>query len=604
MLRKLSAVAIAVLLAGGFSVGQQVPNGGQASAESSQSAGQPGLPHSVPLTPQMQKFVKEHQLHPGKFDPANTLNTVHGKKFQEPGNGRVNYQPTDSKVPMLVLLVQFPDVAKGAPEKLVPAKYYQHLIFGDHYDPYQLDMFDQYATYHGIKAPTDRTMQNAYQESSYGKVQLVEYNDMTDVGWITLPKNYDDYLGQKGYQNGNAYGYANVGELVSEAVKIADKKIDFSKYAVDGQVPNIFVIHEGSGAEWSLDPMQIWSHSWGMLSALYYGDWYKTGYYAADANEDGTVSDQEWNTWHSHFVKTHTYDGVLLNHYTIEPEIGGNITGYNAATGTYNKKNATGPYPATVGVFAHEFGHALGLPDLYDTDYTSEGDGNFSLMSGGSWMQYPNGAAYAGNSPTEFDPFSKIFLGWLDPITVTPDDGARTITLQPVNEAPDVVKLPVPGSNGTEYFLFENQQQEGFNKGLHAMGEDAHGLVAWHVDENVLSKAGRPNNVENWKTKRFQYNQKKVLPDGTIITHYGLSVVQADGDYDLEHGRNRGGAKDYFKTGDALTPQGPVNSGSYYFWRENSPVPSDSGIHVTDITKNADGSITAKFFYAFGSENQ
>ncbi len=40
----------------------------------------------------------------------------------------------------------------------------------------------------------------------------------------------------------------------------------------------------------------------------------------------------------------------------------------------------------TCGVFAHEMGHAaFGLPDLYDTDNSSEGLGNWSLMAGGSW---------------------------------------------------------------------------------------------------------------------------------------------------------------------------------------------------------------------------
>ncbi|HEU5140360.1 MAG TPA: M6 family metalloprotease domain-containing protein [Bacillales bacterium] len=600
MLKKLSTASLALLLAGSFGMGSAVSSGEQAVAASPDSQLRPSLPNSVPLAPEMREFAKEHQLNPAEFDPANIMKKSHGKKFQRPGQTGMTYQPTDEEIPMLVLLVQYPDVPKGAPEKIVPAKYFQNLIFGEEYNPYELEMFDQYATYNGIKAPTDRTMQNAYQESSYGKVHLVEYDDMTDVGWITLPKSHDYYLDQTGFINGNVNGYARVGEMITEALKIADDQVDFSKYAVNGQVPNIFIIHEGSGAEWSLDPRQIWSHKWGLLSAMYFGDWYETGYYAPDTNEDGTVSNEEMATWQNQFIKKHTFDGVLINNYTIEPEIGGNIAGYNASTGTYSDEAASGPYPANVGVFAHEFGHALGLPDMYDTDYTSEGDGNFSLMAGGSWMQYPNGNAYSGNSPTAFDPYSKIFLGWLDPIEVTPEDGMKTITLQPVNEAPDVVKMAVPGSNGTEYFLIENQQQEGFNKGLHAMGEDAHGLVVWHVDENVLRQAGRPNNVENWMNKRFQYNQKNAAG----ITHYGLSVVQADGDYDLEHGVNRGDVGDYFKTGDSLTPQGPVHSGSYYFWREYSPVPADSGIHVTDITKNADGSVTAKFFYDFGSKNK
>jgi immune inhibitor A len=164
--------------------------------------------------------------------------------------------------------------------------------------------------------------------------------------------------------------------------------------------------------------------------------------------------------------------------------------------------------------------------------------------------------------------------------------------------------MEVPGSNGTEYFLFENVQQDGFNKGLVRQGEDSHGLLAWHVDENILNlyqTAGfRPNNVENWMNKRFQYNQSQTASDGTVVTHYGLSVLQADGLYDLEKNINRGDAGDFFKTGAKITPiSSNVHSGSYYFWKGYSATPADSGIHVTDIKENTDGSISAKFYYNF-----
>ena len=46
----------------------------------------------------------------------------------------------------------------------------------------------------------------------------------------------------------------------------------------------------------------------------------------------------------------------------------------------------TVPEDCRIGVCAHELGHLLfGFPDLYDTDYTSEGVGNWCLMGGGSW---------------------------------------------------------------------------------------------------------------------------------------------------------------------------------------------------------------------------
>jgi immune inhibitor A len=569
------------------------------------------LAHYVGAAPELAEKAKDLGVDISKADPAEKLNN--GSKFQQAGDNHVAYQDALDDVPMLVILAKFKegDEPVGDPEGQVPAKYFKDLIFGTEYNPYELEQFKQYD---GPDVPKDRTMQNAYKESSYGKVNLVR-KENTDYVWVELPKGASYYLDQKGtfaengtYKYSNANGYAHMGEFVRDLLKAADAQVDFSAYAEEGEVPNIFIVHEGTGAEFSRDPAQIWSHKWNLFSALYYGKYYETG---KPAPQYEGIS---YGVWADRTIEEDmTYDGVIVDNYNVQPEIGGNVAGYNLATGGYDEASKTGPFPAQAGVYAHEFGHALGLPDFYDTAYTSEGVGNYSLMAGGSWMRYPNAPAYSGNSPTHFDPFSKVFLGWADPIDVTPESGVQEITLPSIDKATSengIVKMEVPASNGTEYFLFENVQQSGFNQGLIRQGEDSHGLVAWHVDENIINlyqTAGfRPNNVENWMNKRFQYNQSQTASDGTVVTHYGLSVLQADGNYDLEKYVNRGDSGDFFQTGDKLTPNsGNVHTGSYYFWKGNSATPADSGIHVTDIVENEDGSVTATFYYSTneGKEN-
>lgn len=604
MLKVLSTSALTLALVGS-AVFSGMNSTGTAVEESNHER-ELSLAHYVAASPELEEKAKELGLDLSKSDPAEKLAST-GSKFQEPGDNHVAYNVTEGDVPVLVLLAKYKegDEPIGDMAGQVPAHYYEDLIFGENYNPYELEQFQQYAEYNGMKVPTDRTMQNVYKESSNGKVNLVR-KENTDFAWIEMPKGASYYLDQDGtyaengtYVFGNENGFAHTGEFVRDLLKAADDQIDFAQYAVDGEVPSIFVVHEGTGAEFSRDPAQFWSHKWSLLSALYYGKYYETGK-TADAHAG--VERQDWID--ATVEDEMTYDGVVVDNYNIQPGIGGNVAGYNAATNTYDEKLATGPYPAQPGVYAHEFGHALGLPDFYDTAYSSEGVGNYSMMSGGSWMRYPNASAYAGNSPTLFDPFSKIFLGWTEPINVLPG-AAKTITLPPINEASatnGIVKMEVPGSNGTEYFLFENVQQRGFNQGLGRQGEDSHGLLAWHVDENIINlyqTAGfRPNNVENWMNKRFQYNQSVTAADGTKVTHYGLSVLQADGNYDLEKKVNRGDAGDFFKTGDSITPvSSNVHSGSYYFWKGNNTQPADTGIHVTNIKENKDGSITAKFFY-------
>ena len=65
-----------------------------------------------------------------------------------------------------------------------------------------------------------------------------------------------------------------------------------------------------------------------------------------------------------------------------------------------------------VGVFAHEFGHDLGLPDLYDRVSGDNGTGFWSLMSSGSWGSYPE-ADHIGTAPTHMGAWEKLALGWL-----------------------------------------------------------------------------------------------------------------------------------------------------------------------------------------------
>ncbi|WP_286137302.1 M6 family metalloprotease domain-containing protein [Bacillus sp. 7894-2] len=608
LLKVLSTSALTLALAGSAVFAGAGPADTQAKQENKY---QINLAHHVGASPELAAKAKELGIDLSKADPAEKAAKA-GAKFQQPGDNHVAYKEATGDIPVLVLLAKYPkgDEPVGDMPGQVPAKYYEDLIFGTEYNPYELPQFQKYD---GPDVPKDRTMQNAYKESSYGKTNLVR-KENTEFVWVEMPKGASYYLDQEGkyaeggkYVNGNVNGDAHTGEFIRDLLKAADDQVDFSKYAENGEVPNVFVIHEGTGAEFSRDPAQFWSHKWNILSALYYGKYYETGQPAPV--KEGMAEE----AWINKTVKEDmTYDGVIVNNYNIQPGIGGNVAGFDAATNTYNDEAKTGPFPAQTGVYAHEFGHALGLPDFYDTVYSSEGVGNYSMMAGGSWLRYPNKPEFGGNSPAHFDPFSKIFLGWVNPVEVKPEDGVQEITLPAINKADadnGIVKMEVPGSNGTEYFLFENVQQDGFNKGFIRQGEDAKGLVAWHVDENIINlyqTAGfRPNNVENWMNKRFQYNQSETASDGTVVTHYGLSVLQADGKYDLEKNKNRGDAGDFFKTGSKITPvSGKVHTGSYYFWKGNSSTPADSGIHVTDIKEKADGSITAKFFYNSNSSTK
>ncbi|NMM22655.1 MAG: M6 family metalloprotease domain-containing protein, partial [Phycicoccus sp.] len=138
----------------------------------------------------------------------------------------------------------------------------------------------------------------------------------------------------------------------------------------DGYIDHFQAIHAGEGEEaggGAQGSDAIWSHRWYVNSNSY-------GYSGPSGNLAGGTQ----------IGKT----GMWIGDYTTEPENGG------------------------LGVFTHEFGHDLGLPDLYDTAGGDNGTGFWTLMSGGSWLNH--GTDSIGTTPGYMGPWEKMQLGWLD----------------------------------------------------------------------------------------------------------------------------------------------------------------------------------------------
>ena len=168
-----------------------------------------------------------------------------------------------------------------------------------------------------------------------------------------------------------------------------------------------------------------------------------------------------------------------------------------------------------IGVIAHETGHFFGLPDLYDTNGGGQGIGSYGLMAN-SWG-FDNSQHY----PPHFSPWSKINLGWVSPTVIS---APGTYSLQQAEDTAAVYRIDHGYPNG-EYLLIENRQPIGFDA---AMTQG--GLTIWHIDDNAgYNTQGFPGQVPPWPTNG---------------AHYRVALLQADGEYDLEWGRNRGDADD------------------------------------------------------------
>lgn len=331
-----------------------------------------------------------------------------------------------------------------------------------------------------------------YQEISYG-----EFDPMTMVsGWYMAAESYTVY------GSGAPNGWDKVREMIRDAVdESCDAGMDWSVYDNDGNgsVDALNVVHAGVGAEEGGNEIYIWSHSW------------QLGPYATSCN------------------------GVTINNYVIQPE----------------RTNMSGGGMVHIGVFAHEFGHALGLPDLYDTDYSSPGIGNWGLMSGGSWGGDGGSPWY----PVHMVAWGKYKLGWVDPVIV--DEPIITHIFENVEENPVIYKMDGIGDED-EYFLFENRQKLLYDQNL-----PYHGLLIWHIDDNLSG------NSNDW--------------------HRRVDLEQADGYYHLNTNGNSGDPGDPY----------PGYSGNTTFAFDAEPNSiyyngDPSGISVVDIGVE-DGLVSATF---------
>lgn len=260
------------------------------------------------------------------------------------------------------------------------------------------------------------TMKNMYEEMSRGAYTVT--GEATP--WITVPHSEAYYGASLCFQNeegvyeagaiqdmqGHPDNPLGAGQLPIDAVAaLAELQPDFpwSEYDIedqgdrdgdqnflepDGVIDHVVLVHAGedkSGGGGAEGTYALWAHS----SAV-----------AGGADIPGT--------------------DLKLSNYIVQPEDSG------------------------VGVFAHEYGHDLGLPDLYDVSGAGSSDVDFwDLMSSGS-----HSGPIFQSMPTHMGLWDKWVLGWVNPVVMNPGDDTRAIkvgqTSRPKKGTQDGVKVNLP----------------------------------------------------------------------------------------------------------------------------------------------------------------
>ncbi|RIE03474.1 M6 family metalloprotease domain-containing protein [Cohnella faecalis] len=274
---------------------------------------------------------------------------------------------------------------------------------------------------------TGKTVRNYYNEISNGRLTFLpatESSGTADDGVIKVALNYA-HAAKIDFNQGNA--------IVHDALVAADPYINFASYDTNG-----------NGAI-SNDELHIVTILAGYEES--YGDTNLTA----------------WGvTWSLSDENSATLDGkIICNEFK-----GGKYTQQGERHGNHR---------ATIGILVHELGHMLGLPDLYDYDSSSTGVGQHSLMAFGSWASLTG--EYIGTTPTHMDAWSKVQLGFVDPLIAKPASNTP-YTLKSISTGGyNVVKLPT--SVPEQYFLIENRQKEGYDASLTVNG----GIAIWQIDD-------------------------------------------------------------------------------------------------------------------------
>ena len=283
------------------------------------------------------------------------------------------------------------------------------------------------------------------------------------AGPVTLPQN-------RAFYGANTAGEgtdANRQQMVIDACKLVDNEVNFALYDNDnnGLVDFVYIVYAGIGEnDKNSVPEAIWAHTWDVSN------------------------------------KNCKLDGKRLAKYACSGEVDG-------PTGNRNG----------IGVICHEFGHVIGLPDYYDTKYSTN---YLNWLTPNYWSTMDQGCYNNGAmTPPNYSIFDKYFMGWETPVLL-PKDKQHYVRMgtdcKNAYQITGGTSLKPYTTTDTVYYI-ENRQQVGWDAAL-----PSHGMIVWQV---VYDQSAWSNNIPNNTAYQPRYT---IIPavsgpigadDGSAVTN-------------------------------------------------------------------------------------
>ena len=363
-------------------------------------------------------------------------------------------------------------------------------------------------------------------QAERGLVILVEFSD---VSFSKTRQNFDDLLNKEGYNYNGATGSARDYFRDASNGQYVPEFDVYGPYRLDS-VMSYYGQNDRSGLDMHPDQMvvdavaKLVSDSLVDINFADYdtdNDGYMDNlfvYYAGYGENEGAPENSVWpHAWevYEEYVKGQlVYDGKQIKGYACTSELQG----------------TSGVLMCGIGTFCHEFGHVLGLPDFYVTDYSSQHKtlGDWDIMDAGAYL---NG----GNTPPTYSAHERFYLGWLTPEILNETGDFELEELQKSNKAYIVTSTGEHNLDGgnpdpATYYLLENRQKTGWDRYL-----PGHGLM---ITKTIYNENNWYNNIPN----NNRYLQ-------------GYDLIEADG---------KAPNNDYGKGGDLFPGTANVTSYSPY----------------------------------------
>ncbi|MCF0175021.1 MAG: M6 family metalloprotease domain-containing protein [Bacteroidales bacterium] len=278
----------------------------------------------------------------------------------------------------------------------------------------------------------------------------------------------------------------HVPDMVKEACQAVDAQVDFSKYAIDGEVPMVFVFFAGED---------------------------ETFYYGSSQEQPDLI----WP--HSYVINGSrgiTLDGVMVNNYACTSEVEPVQTGKSTYTFVL----------APIGTFCHEFSHTLGLLDLYDTDY--EGSGGYSAGCWGT-LAIMDAGNYCNDGKTP-PPYNSVDYFMINALLDDPIAEIKGLNIEELQVGKNYVLAPFSRTNKNLYYISNGSDTEFYLFEVHSSSNrwDAHiggtGLLVYHIDLSKNSAGYSETYMKNMTAiERWEYNEINCRP-----TYQCCDLIEAD----------------------------------------------------------------------------